>query len=176
MPPVGPIRRNPLVAIPPRAARSIRLRAGFDAAPLLRTRTRRSCARTRRHGRRSPTRPRDGERGLLDRFDGRRVGADPLGNGGLQGEADGIGFDPCASVAGMEEHNGTETATDVWTFQIPGHSLYSNRINLEIDDRHLTAFGDESMGRHLVLLDTGSSKIVGYRMINVADGIVPKAD
>ncbi|WP_165074903.1 hypothetical protein [Paludisphaera rhizosphaerae] len=65
--------------------------------------------------------------------------------------------------------------TALWTTPQGNHSQYSNRINLEVDDHHLIVYGNESYGRYLELLDTQSGKIVGYRLIDVAPGLLPAA-
>lgn len=48
---------------------------------------------------------------------------------------------------------------------VSSHSQYENRINLEIDDQHLTVYGNESFGRYIEVLDLKSGKTVGHRLI-----------
>ena len=64
--------------------------------------------------------------------------------------------------------------TPLRAIPVGGHSQYWNRINLDVDDRHVTVYGKEGFGRYLELLDRKSGKSVGYRLIDVADGLVPR--
>ena len=47
----------------------------------------------------------------------------------------------------------------------PSHSQYYNRINLEVEDGHLIAYGNESIGRYIELLDLKTGEMVGQRLL-----------
>ena len=55
--------------------------------------------------------------------------------------------------------------TDLWGVPVSTHSQYRNRINLEIDDRHMVVYGNESFGRYIELLDLKTGKTVGQRLL-----------
>jgi hypothetical protein len=55
--------------------------------------------------------------------------------------------------------------THLWGVPVGAHSQYENRINLEIDDRHLIVNGNESFGRYIEMLDLKTGKIVGQRLL-----------
>jgi hypothetical protein len=61
--------------------------------------------------------------------------------------------------------------TRLWGVPVSSHSQYRNRINLEIDDRHLTVYGNESFGRYIELLDLRSGKTVGHRVVGGPNGV-----
>ncbi len=55
--------------------------------------------------------------------------------------------------------------THLWGVPVATHSQYENRINLEIDDRHLIVYGNESFGRYIEILDLRTGKTVGQRLL-----------
>ena len=55
--------------------------------------------------------------------------------------------------------------THLWGVPVGSHSQYENRINLEIDDRHLIVYGKESYGRYIEILDLKTGKTVGQRLL-----------
>ena len=55
--------------------------------------------------------------------------------------------------------------THPWGVPVGAHSQYENRINLEIDDRHLVVYGNESFGRYIEILDLNTGKTVGQRLL-----------
>jgi len=59
----------------------------------------------------------------------------------------------------------------LWGVPVSDHSKYRNRINLEIVDRYLTVYGDESYGRYIELLDPRTGKTVGHRVVERPNGI-----
>jgi hypothetical protein len=59
--------------------------------------------------------------------------------------------------------------TRLWVVPVSAHSQYMNRINLEIDDRHLILYGNESFGRYLEILDLKTGKTVGQRLLGRPD-------
>jgi hypothetical protein len=48
--------------------------------------------------------------------------------------------------------------------KVPAHSVYSNRINMAIDGKHIVVHGNESAGRYLELLDIKTLKTVGHKV------------
>jgi hypothetical protein len=60
--------------------------------------------------------------------------------------------------------------TDLWGVPVSTHSQYRNRINLEIDDRHMVVYGNESFGRYIELLDLKTGKTVGQRLLGRPGG------
>ena len=61
--------------------------------------------------------------------------------------------------------------TDLWGIEVDGHSKYLNLINLEIADRHLIVYGNESFGRYIELLDLKTGKTVGNRVVADRNGV-----
>ncbi len=59
--------------------------------------------------------------------------------------------------------------THLWGVPVAAHSRYKNRINLEIDDRHVIVYGNESFGRYIEILDLGTGKTVGQRLLGRPD-------
>ena len=55
----------------------------------------------------------------------------------------------------------------------PSHSQYYNRINLEVEDGHLIAYGNESIGRYIELLDLKTGEMVGQRLLGRPGGPNP---
>lgn len=61
--------------------------------------------------------------------------------------------------------------THLWGVPVAAHSKYGNRVNLEIDGRLLTVYGNESFGRYIELLDLRTGKTVGHRVVRGPNGI-----
>jgi hypothetical protein len=59
--------------------------------------------------------------------------------------------------------------THLWGVPVHAHSQYQNRINMKIDARHLTVYGNESFGRYIELLDLRTGKTVGHRLVGRSD-------
>ncbi len=62
----------------------------------------------------------------------------------------------------------------VWRTHLVGiavaHSKYRNLINLDVDDKHLTIYGNEMGGRYIELLDFKTGATVGHRVMDWRPG------
>ena len=71
----------------------------------------------------------------------------------------------CAVIAYNLKGGKSLWKTHPWGVPVGAHSQYENRINLEIDDRHLVVYGNESFGRYIEILDLNTGKTVGQRLL-----------
>jgi hypothetical protein len=83
----------------------------------------------------------------------------------------GPGSNGCTLIAFDLKARKVVWKTWVWGIGAVTHSQYQNRINLAIDDRYLTVYGNESFGRYVELLDLNTGKTVGNRLLRERDRI-----
>lgn len=71
----------------------------------------------------------------------------------------------CDAIAYDLKQGQTIWTTHLWGVRVDAHSMYSNRVRLDVDDLYVIVFGNESAGRYIELLDPKTGKTVGQRLL-----------
>jgi hypothetical protein len=77
-------------------------------------------------------------------------------------------FSPSASGCRIVGYH-LQAREEIWKTPLLGvgrlaHSMYHNRVNMKLDNRHLIIYGDEAASRYIELLDPFTGRIVGHRL------------
>ena len=84
-------------------------------------------------------------------------------------------FHPNASGCAIVAYN-LKRREELWKTPLLGmgsvsHSMYTNRVNLNVDRDHLIVYGDEAAGRYIELLNAATGRTVAHRIIRGRQGM-----